>query len=72
MAKAYAFSKVDEPLEIAQYCHCGQCIDELVSGVSPRDWAQLEVGYTRDGIQVWCKRHNCNVVHLKWAKDSYE
>lgn len=49
---------------IEQYAHCGLCLDERPNNVSPRDWAQLEVGFTDIGLQVWCKRHECNVMHI--------
>lgn len=51
-------------LSILTYLHCGQCLEELPNGTSPRDWAQLSVGWTRAGLQVWCKRHECNVMHV--------
>ena len=50
--------------EIVTFFHCSLCIKELPSGISPRDWAQLEVGWTPHGIQIWCKRHECNVAHI--------
>ena len=51
-------------LQIGAYIHCGQCLREKPPGVSPRDWAQLEVGFTGPGLQVWCKRHEINVMHI--------
>lgn len=53
--------------EIKMYIHCGLCIGELPegpAGQSPSDYADLEIGWTELGIQVWCKRHSCNVVHI--------
>lgn len=29
---------------------------------SPRDFAQIEVGWTIEGFQVWCKRHEINIA----------
>jgi hypothetical protein len=46
------------------YLHCGRCLDERPDGESPRDWARLSVGYTPIGVQVWCNRHDLNVVHI--------
>jgi len=46
------------------YIHCSRCIDELPTDQSPRQWAQLEVGWTAIGLQVWCKRHELNVMHI--------
>lgn len=51
-------------LSIRAYCHCRLCLQELPQGTSPREWAQLEVGLTEIGLQVWCKRHEVNVMHI--------
>lgn len=29
-----------------------------------RDYARLNVGFTPVGLQVWCVRHDCNVLHV--------
>jgi hypothetical protein len=58
-ARAIANSK-----EISAFMHCSLCLDELPANASPREWAQLEVGWTRRGLQIWCKRHECNVMHI--------
>ncbi len=55
--------------EGSQYLHCKLCIDawrdrdgnELVS---PRDYARLSVAMTEHGFQVWCIRHDVNVIHI--------
>ncbi len=53
---------------IESYMHCGKCITEwgegAAEGLSPRDWSHLSVGFTKEGLQVWCNRHDCNVVHI--------
>jgi hypothetical protein len=49
---------------IGVFIHCRKCLIELPIGVSPREWAQVEVGWTRPGFQVWCKRHEINVLHI--------
>jgi hypothetical protein len=49
---------------IVSFFHCGKCLREIPAGQSPRDWAQLEIGFTELGLQVWCKRHDVNVVHI--------
>jgi len=50
--------------EIQLYFHCRLCVAELPSGESPREWAQIEAGWTMIGLQIWCKRHDCNVMHI--------
>jgi len=60
--------------EIGMFLHCGLCVEEIKNGTagtdSPRDYARLEIGYTKPGIQVWCVRHNCNVVHIDFQGKS--
>ncbi len=58
-------------LEIQMYLHCRRCVQELAERCertgepqSPRDYARLAVGWTPDGLQVWCNRHECNVLHV--------
>jgi predicted oxidoreductase len=31
-------------------------MDERPEDKSPREWAQIEVGWTAIGLQIWCKR----------------
>ena len=50
--------------DIVQFFHCAQCMKEKPSDMSPRDFASLEIGFTVLGIQVWCKRHEINIVHI--------
>lgn len=49
---------------IKMFYHCGKCLDRLPPGKSPQQWAKLEVGATDRGVQVWCKRHQINVIHI--------
>lgn len=50
---------------------CAKCADEVARGaagsVSMRDHGRLEAGFTERGLQVWCLRHDCNVVHVDFA-----
>lgn len=50
--------------EILSFFHCGQCIAEKPANVSPREWVRFEAGFTKLGIQIWCVRHECNVLHV--------
>jgi tetratricopeptide (TPR) repeat protein len=64
---------------IETYYHCKICINELQNSTSTKDlsmidpklseytpqtYARLEVGLTKQGFQVWCVRHNLNVIHI--------
>ena len=50
--------------EIEMFFNCGECLEELPSDTSPRDYQRLEVGWTIAGFQVWCKRHDMNIIHM--------
>lgn len=60
--------KIPATNEINSFFHCRQCLDEKPSNFSPREWASLEVGFTKLGVQVWCKRHECNIVHIDFER----
>lgn len=63
--------EIEASLAIEAYMHCGLCLKERPDDVSPQDWARLEVGWTRLGLQVWCKRHKCNVVHIDFEGEKH-
>jgi hypothetical protein len=57
--------------EIRGYIHCGRCLAEFKEGNDPSiedqsmaTWARLSVGWTQLGIQVWCERHQSNLVQI--------
>lgn len=49
---------------IELYMHCGLCVQEIPKVESAQSYARLEIGWTPIGFQVWCTRHNANVVHV--------
>lgn len=56
--------------EIVGVMHCRKCLKEfddqgMALLISPADYAALDVGWTPTGIQVWCRRHNYNVLCLE-------
>lgn len=50
--------------DIELFFHCKKCIDELPDGLAPRDFVRIEAGWTKKGLQVWCVRHEENVISL--------
>ena len=50
--------------QIVAFMHCKDCVEEIPNGVSPRDWSRIQVGWTKIGVQVWCIRHEQNLVHI--------
>ena len=63
---------------IDTFLHCELCYLELknakteedfsligaVAGESQMSYSRFEVGWTKQGFQVWCTRHNTNVIHI--------
>ena len=52
------------PCSIFEFFHCRKCVESVPAGESPATWARLGVGFTPEGIQVWCTRHDENVMAL--------
>ena len=50
--------------EIESFLHCAECIEEMPDDISPSNWQDNECGWTVLGFQVWCKRHDCNILHV--------
>lgn len=50
--------------EIQMYTHCAICLREVPSDTSAAEYARLNVGLTPQGVQVWCVRHDANVMHI--------
>lgn len=50
--------------EIVQYFHCALCFKEVPAGQSPQTYQRIQAGFTKKGIQVWCVRHDKNIIHL--------
>ena len=62
------------PNQLVAVMHCRQCLKEFDGQgmgvlISPADYAELDVGWTPTGIQVWCRRHNYNVLCLELSKE---
>lgn len=58
--------------DIVQFMHCGECLKELDGSVSPREYTHNEIGWTKDGLQVWCVRHEMNVIKLDFKGQKVE
>ena len=56
---------------IEQNIICSKCETEFLVGStdsrSLQDYSRLDIGFTSIGVQVWCRRHDANVVHIDFA-----
>lgn len=50
--------------EIVAFIHCKKCLAQRPLSTSPAEWAQTEVGWTMRGLQLWCRRHDINLLHV--------
>lgn len=57
--------------EIKMFMHCKRCLSEMPIDTSPREWARLEVGWTEAGLQVWCTRHEANVINIDFEGEKH-
>lgn len=49
---------------IKLFFHCRLCIESIPVGMTPAQRSNLSAGFSELGLQVWCERHDCNVVHI--------
>ena len=54
--------------DIVSYFHCKKCLSELPKGVSPAEWSSQQAGWTAYGLQVWCNRHETNIIAIDFNK----
>ena len=50
--------------EIEMFFHCKKCLEELPPDTSPREWVRIEAGWSKRGLQIWCVRHEMNIIHV--------
>ncbi len=51
---------------IEGFAHCTSCFGQCPAGVTPREWARLEAGLTKRGMQIWCVRCEANLMHVDY------
>ena len=57
--------------QIEMYLHCGLCLKELPKDTSPAEYQDVAVGWTKQGIQVWCNRHQANMLHIDFEGQTH-
>lgn len=50
--------------QIHLYIHCALCLEAWPKDEGPRTWQRLSIGWTKQGLQIWCARHECNIMHI--------
>ncbi len=57
-------SDIPNTNEIQKYMHCGLCLKENKA-------QNIEAGWTVLGFQVWCRTHDCNIVHVNFESTKH-
>jgi hypothetical protein len=71
-AKKEKVARIGNTLEIKAYMHCGLCLSEKPDNVSAASFSRLDVGWTQWGLQVWCRRHECNVCNIDFEGQQHQ
>mgnify|MGYP001605267885 CR=1 FL=1 len=50
--------------KIIAFCHCVNCLLDRPNDITPAAWSRLSVGFTKIGLQVWCQRCDCSIIHI--------
>ena len=58
--------------KILLYLHCKQCLEARLKGkILGEGFQRLAVGWTKEGLQVWCTRHDCNILHVDFEGQTH-
>ena len=58
-------------LRITNYLACTKCAAEIETLNPPQslqDYSQTDAGFTDWGVQIWCRRHQVNIVHIDFQQ----
>lgn len=50
--------------QIKHVLECKRCTESCPAGTPLQDYVRVSVGLTPYGLQVWCARHQANIVHI--------
>lgn len=64
MAPDNSKPELSDDNQIVFYHNCKLCFDELPVGESLATYARYNTGWTQRGLQVWCVRHNANILNI--------
>ena len=57
---------------IEMFLHCKLCLDDMPRGISPKEHADISVGWTIHGFQAWCNRHEANIIHVNFEGQKHK
>lgn len=63
--------KLKERCHIESFFHCNECMDELPDDESPMNYQKIQAGWTKQGLEVWCVRHNLKIIHIDFEGQTH-
>ena len=60
---------------IELFLHCKLCLEDIPKlnySVSPKEHADISVGWTVHGFQAWCNRHEANILHVDFEGQKHK
>lgn len=64
MLKLVPPAQLPNTFGIKHVLECKRCVETCPHGTLLQDYLRVTVGLTAFGMQVWCVRHQCNVIHV--------
>ncbi|MED5324312.1 MAG: hypothetical protein VYB91_05810, partial [Pseudomonadota bacterium] len=46
---------------------CVKEVADIEPKISLQEYAAIDVGFTNWGLQIWCRRHQVNIVHIDFG-----
>jgi len=63
--------KIYERCQIESFFHCKECLAELPEDESPRNYQRIQAGWTKQGLEVWCVRHELKIIHVDFEDQKH-
>lgn len=57
-------SDLPNTFQIKHILECKRCVETCPHGTLLQDYLRVTIGLTPYGLQVWCVRHQANVIHV--------
>lgn len=56
---------------IQTFFHCTKCLKQMPENESRETWGRFQIGMTPEGFQVWCARHQHNIIHIHFEGQTH-
>ncbi len=73
---------MDDLNEIKLYFHCKECMENIpedlplceyqTEDLPLCEYQNISCGWTANGLQVWCNRHEKNIIHIDFEGHQFK